>query len=622
MLERLPLTFGTIAGIITATAVALVYQSGSDLHIDFERGYEAPFVENFYPRERTGETYFRWTRGESFINFNNLPRQGTLTVAARIRVLRPVGVELPTLAFTANGITVYRAQGLPGLATYDFTVPSNAADLRLGVESDTFVVAGADGERELGVQIAGIKVGFQDLQPSWYFPAFFLALATILFYGTAYVASYGALSSVASAVLLGLGFAVLLSKEAVRFTDYATEVAMLALVTLAVVVSLRLVVNKLSMNIDPKVLGLIGLMFLVKFGALTYPLWLSSDAEFQANRFLDYLSGDWYPTSVTQHDPPFRIPYPVSLFAISEPLLFLGIDRVRALSVVILCFDLIAGIAVLYGVYRFLDDLRAGVLAFFLYQVAPVGLLVLSAGNFTNLFALSITTIGFVFLIFTNDVGSKYLVLATAGLALVGMTAHFGMLLEGLLLWPLWTVCVFWLFPYPAGPNRRVMLIVCVGASIFVVAAYYIGYWPLVADQWQRTLGSGDTSLGFFSRVANQAQFSFSVLRDLFGEVILLIATLGGVFLLRGRLLSSPLHLGVAIWIMVTALFFLIDMVTPLEIRYWFQALPVVSILGGMYLSSAFERGLLGKIAVCSAVVYLSATYVQLLYECMLLRYH
>ena len=62
-----------------------------------------------------------------------------------------------------------------------------------------------------------------------------------------------------------------------------------------------------------------------------YPLTITSDAHFQANRMLHFLEGDWHPESVTQHDPPFRIPYPVSLYAVSAPLAGLGLERASAL---------------------------------------------------------------------------------------------------------------------------------------------------------------------------------------------------------------------------------------------------------------------------------------------------
>ena len=72
----------------------------------------------------------------------------------------------------------------------------------------------------------------------------------------------------------------------------------------------------------------------------------------------------------------------------------------------------------------------------------------------------------------------------------------------------------------------------------------------------------------------------------------------------------------------MSALFFVIDVVSPLEIRYALQALPLLALLGGLYLASAFDRGPLGKAAGAAAIVYIVVTGVTTLHEIVLTRYH
>ena len=51
-------------------------------------------------------------------------------------------------------------------------------------------------------------------------------------------------------------------------------------------------------------LGVLGITLLVKGAALSFPLWLSSDAEFQANRFDQFLAGEWHPSVGDAARPP------------------------------------------------------------------------------------------------------------------------------------------------------------------------------------------------------------------------------------------------------------------------------------------------------------------------------
>ena len=68
--------------------------------------------------------------------------------------------------------------------------------------------------------------------------------------------------------------------------------------------------------------------------------------------------------------------------------------------------------------------------------------------------------------------------------------------------------------------------------------------------------------------------------------------------------------------------FLVVDVATPLQIRYWYQALPALALLSGGYLSAAFQRGRLGQLAGGAAVLYIAANGLSVLYESMVSRYH
>ncbi len=242
-----------------------------------------------------------------------------------------------------------------------------------------------------------------------------------------------------SSLVVALGFLFLLLQHALRFSSYPRDVALLAAATLAVLVFLRFVLAKLDWfhpSSRKWVLAALGVVWLLRMTVVFYPLRVSSDADFQANRMMYFLEGNWHLTSVTQHVPPFDIPYPVSLYSITAPLVLFGADGVAALSFMTGFFDVVVSILLIYLGWRFLDDLRAGILGGILYQLVPLNALSFSAGNFTNLFAVAALSLAFVFMFSSPVICAFWTFLA--------LTAHLGMLIEGAILWPAW-LFFFWL---------------------------------------------------------------------------------------------------------------------------------------------------------------------------------
>jgi len=75
-------------------------------------------------------------------------------------------------------------------------------------------------------------------------------------------------------------------------------------------------------------------------------------------------------------------------------------------------------------------------------------------------------------------------------------------------------------------------------------------------------------------------------------------------------------------WLGTTLFFFAVDLWTGLEIRYWLQALPLLALFSGAYLSRALSRSVLGKAAAVGALAYLGFIGMRTLFECMVYRYH
>jgi hypothetical protein len=593
MVSRRSLIVAAAVGAFAFASSSLVYQRGGAILIDFERGYEGAFVDGFHPRERAEGKYFRWTDDASYVELRHLPAEGTIEAEVRLRAIRPAGQQLPNLAFTANGVTVHRATALPGVVSYHFRIPSSSSRLRLGIESETFDAAGG---RKLGVQVLGVRMKLPEELPSFEEPALFLSLASILLLSAGLASGLSFPIAVLAAAALTVPFVYLLSFQAVRFSTYPRDVALVAWVTLAAAALVRAILNRvgwLHRSERSLATAILALLLLVKMSALSYPLMLSSDADFQANRMRQFLQGNWHPTSVTQHEPPFRIPYPVSLFAVASPLAKAGFDLVPALEIATGLFDvLVSGILMFLG-WRRLDDFRAGALAAILYQLVPMNMLSFSAGNFTNLFAVAMLTCAFALLALGASVA--------AGVAtLLALTAHFGMLLEGVVLWPLWLV-LLWLAPKPVV-DRRARLTVAVLAAFVLAGIYYLGYLDLITSQYGRALST------------DRAGAPGAFLGEQLGFVFLATAALGCLSFVREPLASG--------WLLATLFFFGVDLWTGLEIRYWLQALPLLALFSGAYLSRALDRSSLGKAAALGALAYMGFVGMRTLFECMVYRYH
>jgi hypothetical protein len=184
---------------------------------------------------------------------------------------------------------------------------------------------------------------------------------------------------------------------------------------------------------------------------------------------------------------------------------------------------------------------------------------------------------------------------------LLALTAHFGMLLEGVVLWPLWLVQQ-WLGPKPVNDRRKLVSVAVVGA-FGIAGIYYLGYLDLFTSQYGRALSGGESRQG-----------TVAILGEQIGFVFLATAILGSLSFRRHRLAIG--------WLAVTLFFFAVDLATGLEIRYWLQALPLLALFSGAYLSRAFDRSALGKAAAVAAVAYIGFVGIRTIFESMVYRYH
>jgi hypothetical protein len=613
--------------LVAGATTYLVYRQPRAAYVDFERRYEEGFISGFHTHERMEGRGFRWSTGDSRIRLENLPPQTRLRVEVRVKALRPKEVPLPHIRFTANGATVFETMCAPGLVTYRFGVTLRDDSLELGIHPDIFVPAhyGREDDRVLGVQVFSVSVEPQGGAPEWRAAARRMMMAAALLLAAGLLAGLSLTVSSLTASLLIAGFAYLLGQDSVLFSPYPQRILTLAGMMLLASGVLRVVLSRVRWLTPTERSILIAVLagsLLLKVAGLFYPLFFSSDADFHVNRLLELMEGNFFTTSVTQHHPPFRIPYPVSLYVLAAPLSAIGLSSIAVLKLATALADITVSLILAFLGARFLKDVRAGILAAALYQLVPLNFLAFSSGNFTNLFGAA-TIVIFLALLLTAAKGKSSLPVAGALVAsLLALTAHFGSFLYGALLWPAWLVAICWIAPGELGARQRNRILGAAAASFSIACIYYLGYWELFTSQWERVLSrdyaTGDAVLeGPLAKLA----FNWSFFKEQVGILFAVLALLGAVPILR-RPRSSPFHAAAAAWLGVSGVFFLLDLTTALEVRYVLQVLPLLALFAGSFLSGAFRRKMSGRLAGGLALVYLTVAGLRNYAYCLLERYH
>ena len=126
----------------------------------------------------------------------------------------------------------------------------------------------------------------------------------------------------------------------------------------------------------------------------TSPAMVVSDAVFHANTLARVAGGDLFPTSVTQHSPPFRFPYGVSFYVVLAPFLRAGIDGVALVRAGAAIAGVLASAAFFLTLVRLYGAPVAG-LSIVLLQALPTTFdVAYSYGNLSNGFGQSLT-VGF-----------------------------------------------------------------------------------------------------------------------------------------------------------------------------------------------------------------------------------
>jgi hypothetical protein len=538
---------------------------------DVSRGSEDPFVSGLFVRELAPrQPPRRWTSGRVVATFEHLsPGPAALTVAIH-------GQRGPVVV-AAGGVVV----GTLGPGTSAAEFPLMAVGRRLEVELRVPEFVASPGRR-LGAQLD--RVSLTPSPPA--VPAPGLVLAVV---APALVVVLLALWLQAPPLAaLGLALAITLLQCLALWpcgllrSSYSGTLAVDIVAGALGAAAFAAMVGAQHPARRPWAFAAALAAVVVQGLAAVSPVMLASDVVFHANKLMAVAGGDLFPTSVTQHAEPFRIPYGVSFYALLSPFARYGWNPVSLVRVGAALAGVVASMALFAMLVRYRPAAEAA-LAVILLQLLPGTFDIYSYGNLSNAFGQAVTVVFFAWWVGGAPGGTG----AGAALLALGCLAHLSCFLV------LLALCgALLLVEWRELKSDRVRLL-ALGLGFLLSLAYYAHFVGLIAEQAPRLLEGGGQGRGASRSSLDALRLQVLGLRTQWGLPVILLAAAA---LRRPR--TTALDRGVLAFWLAGALLFVPAVVSPLDVRYLYAlTLPLaISAAAGV-----FELMALGIPAVVAA---------------------
>jgi hypothetical protein len=595
--------FAALGAILFGGLPHLVYPLQSAATIAFAADPPPGLLSGFYPVEHTREGFtFAWTRSSFGLNLPGLDRARPWTVTMRLAAARPDGTS-PQLAAMIDG-RVQPTVTLPpsGFVERSFTLDARPGGLRGASLAfavvPTFVPGPAD-RRELGVQVDWIRL---DTPARWpRLPGGAPPLAAGLVAG----ALVGVLATPAAGavmlVLLAAGAASVATLGLAPFTSLPW----------LPIVSAAFAAAAAAWLASPRRSSGSGLVAAVTFAAvelqllvLFHPAMPVGDALFHTHRFMEVLAGHYIFTSIAPGN--YQFPYPVGLYVAAAPFARWAAsvaDKMALLRLVVVAVDGVASGLLYRLVVRWRGDVLAGVAAVVVYHLLPLGFSTIATGNLTNVFAQSIAMVT---LVAACDVASALgsdrsrpgwrarwsaggLVGIAACAAFLSHTSTFAVLGGQLVLAGL-------ALGVSRAPARRRAGGVLLAAAMAAVAVAIVVYYAHFLDVYRAAFTRAAAETGHATAAAG-GRTPWARLADVprlvhiwYGIPGALLAVAGGVGVARDRP-GSPTRTILAMWLLACLFFLIVGIVTPIDLRHYLAALPVVAVLAGVAVAEGWRAG-------------------------------
>jgi hypothetical protein len=587
---------GALAG---AAWLSLFYGAQPTLFMEFDTT-PPRLMSGVYPAEREPESglTFAWTAEEMAVRLPGVSRQVEWVIDLRLRSGRSAPGTNPDLAFYADGVLLLTRSSPVDFEDLHVVVPARPERHGLTVSmrvSSTFVPGPSD-PRPLGVMLDRMTLSPEGtvLPPRASFVGTICAAsamgAALALLGTTAGTAVGAI------VLLSAGIAAMMSRGFGPYTAYAETVAHLALwiggVMVLCTAAVQLLRGMRFRNTARFVVAFSASALLLRLMLLLHPNMPVGDAMFHAHRFQDVLAGKLYFTSLAPGN--YAFPYAPGLYVFAMPLAGLvrrGAADMALLRVVVTSAAVLAAM-LLYGIVaRARGDRRAGAIAVALCLITPLDLSITTVGNLTNAFAESIA-VGALALVTSPSLrAERRLVVMVFAIVLtcafLSHTSTFAILSVSAMI-------VAVLFRVRGGPALRspsnAALIALAAAVVIAIGLYYAHFADTYRSELTR-IATGTASAdaggrGTGARLVSIPRFLWIC----FGTPLLALGAWGGLLLWRlGP--RDRFTLSVAGWSVACLLFLLLGILTPVEMRYYLAAIPVVAMTAGVAASRAWSAG-------------------------------
>ena len=592
---------GLLAALAAIVWLALFYGLNADLVVDFDTAPPS-LLTGVYPNERdpVSGTRFAWTRGEVTLRLPELDRRVGWTLRLRVRGARAQAAQNPELTLVADGLQIERRQTATDYEDLAVLIPAraNSRGLTISIRASSTFVPGASDPRALGVMLDELRLSPAGIvvPPRSAFAGAASAAAAM---GAA-IAALGltAGSAIGAAVVIAAGVASPIARGFAPYTNFPDIASRIGIaIALSLVVGTAIV--RLRMGAPLRNTARFAAAFsasalLLKLLVLLHPDMPVGDALFHAHRFQEVLAGHLFFTFVAPGNHLF--PGAPGLYVFSSALAGLvsrGSADIALLRIVCTIADAVAA-TLLYGmVVRVRGDRLAGACAVAIHHLIPLDFGVLALGNLTNAFgqALSVAALVMVASAPVQAARSAPTLLLTGVLtaAFLSHTSTFAVLSVACLT----TVVLYWRYGGQAlRPSTRALTLSVVIAIVLAVVSYYAYYLETYRTQLSRiatetATGAPDAAgRGILARL-------LGVPRDLYVHVGIptLILTASGARSLWRDWRSDRLTLSILGWTLACAVFLVIGIATPAQMRYYLASIPVFAVVAGLGASAGWSVG-------------------------------
>jgi hypothetical protein len=558
------------SGLLGGIGAAIVQRYSPPPAAVVAQGSDEAFVTGLQERENPPRSRtIRWMGRRAAARFLDFPN-GVAAVEVAVHGHRH------DVLVSANGVSLGVLP--PGINVQSFPMhDTRATSVDVELVTETFE---AGGGRKLGALLDRVSVVPRpSFRPSFRLMSIFILVACG--FGIATLAlgfRTGPALALALVAVTLLGAA--LWPNGLFHTGYAWRVASVLLVAALFAWGLVTLCARRQKGAVWAVLGILATFFVhgvVSMSACLVP----TDAVFHAHRLLDVVKGNWFLVSVTQHAPPFRIPYGVTFYALltpfanRPPLEYVELVRWGAAIAQIL-----SGLILFVLMAR--KDLRRAGITLLILQLLPGSLIYYAYGNLSNVFGQAVTTIFFAWWAIQPFGGWAM----GALLIVLGGLAH----LSSFFVMAALTTCLL-IFDVR---NRRLdrQRIIAVSIGFALVGAYYLSFTRLILDQLPRLYegGHGRTSTGsVFQALTIQASDAFWQ----WGLPVLLLAfswlipTFSRKLDEGGDPLRSRIHAQLFAGLILAAL----AVFSPLEVRYIYALTIPLALMAGARVDTLLDRG-------------------------------